>query len=107
MSKRPNLSALAEAAGSVRAPRQTEAAPSPIAAPSVPRVAGAKPPSRVSTVAVTGYYPPQVRVQLKILAAEQGRSMESMIAEGLNDLFAKYGKPEIAPMPDKALTLSA
>ena len=95
MSKRPNLSALADAAGSVRAVRQPEAAP-PVAV-DAPRQAGGKPPSRVAAVQVAGYYPKEVRVQLKILAAEQGRSMENMIAEALNDLFAKYGKPEIAP----------
>jgi hypothetical protein len=31
----------------------------------------------------------------KMMAAEQRRSIESMIGEALNDLFAKYGKPEI------------
>jgi hypothetical protein len=108
MSKRPNLSALADAAGSVRAVRQSEQPPSaPIAVQAVPRSAATKPPSRQSTVAVTGYYPPQVRMQLKILAAEQDRSMESMVAEALNDLFAKYGKPEIAPVQDKPATLTA
>lgn len=106
MSKRPNLSALADAAGSVRAaPRQPEVPPPAVQA--APRPLGSKPPSRVSTVAVTGYYPQQVRVQLKILAAEQGRSMENMIAEALNDLFAKYGKPEIAPASEKGRALSA
>jgi hypothetical protein len=32
------------------------------------------------------------------LAVEQGRTNEDMIAEALNDLFAKYGKAEIAPL---------
>jgi hypothetical protein len=107
MSKRPNLSALAEAAGSVRTARETPIAAIPVPQASPRPAAGAKPPSRLSTVAVTGYYPQPVRAQLKILAAEQGRSMESMIAEALNDLFAKYGKPEIAPAADRGRPLTA
>jgi hypothetical protein len=107
MSKRPNLSALADAAGSVRAVREPQPEIQPAAQEAPRPSAGGKPPSRLSTVAVTGYYPQQVRVQLKILAAEQGRSMESMIAEALNDLFAKYGKPEIAPAGERARTLTA
>jgi hypothetical protein len=106
MSKRPNLSALAEAAGSVRAPRQPEVPPPP-ADQAEPRPGTRKPPSRIGDVQVAGYYPQQVRVQLKILAAEQGRSMESMIAEALNDLFAKYGKPEIAPAAERGRALTA
>lgn len=106
MSKRPNLSALAEAAGSVRAARQPEATPQSADAVE-PRPSTRKAPSRIGDVQVAGYYPQQVRVQLKILAAEQGRSMESMIAEALNDLFAKYGKPEIAPASEKGRALTA
>ena len=52
---------------------------------------------RDSTSAITGHYPPEVRHQLKVLAAEQGRTMEDMIAESLNMLFALYKKPEIVP----------
>jgi hypothetical protein len=33
----------------------------------------------------------------QILAAEEGRNIEDMVAEALNLLFAKYRKPEIAP----------
>jgi len=34
---------------------------------------------------------------LKILAIEQNKTLQDLIAESFNDLFAKYGKPEIAP----------
>ena len=54
-------------------------------------------PSRVGTLAITGHFPPEVRNQLKILAIEQGRTMEDMLAESLNMLFAMYEKPELAP----------
>ena len=53
--------------------------------------------SRTGTLAITGHFPPEVRNQLKILAIEQKRTMEDMLAESLNMLFATYDKPEIAP----------
>ena len=99
MSKRPTIvEAMREAAGSTRGTSVAAAVPSLITAqePAAPKPAGAQP-SRSGTKAITGHYPPQVRYQLKVLAAEQGRSMEDMLAEGLNRLFAAYNKPEIAP----------
>jgi hypothetical protein len=54
-------------------------------------------PSREGTAPVTGHFPRQVRDQLKILAIEQGSTLYNLMAEAFNDLFAKYGKPEIAP----------
>ncbi|MBV9747934.1 MAG: hypothetical protein JO157_03875 [Acetobacteraceae bacterium] len=53
--------------------------------------------SRAGTKAITGHFPPQVRYQLRLLAAEQDRRVEDMLAEALNRLFAAYNKPEIAP----------
>jgi hypothetical protein len=54
-------------------------------------------PSRLDTVPITAHFPRQVRDQLKILAIEQGSTLHNLVAEAYNDLFAKYGKPEIAP----------
>jgi hypothetical protein len=34
---------------------------------------------------------------LKLLAAEQGRNIDDVVAEALNLVFAKYRKAEIAP----------
>jgi hypothetical protein len=53
--------------------------------------------SRAGTAAITVHHPERVRHQLKILAAEQGRTVDDMVAEALNLLFAKYRKAEIAP----------
>ena len=61
-----------------------------------PTVATA-PPSRVGTVPVTFHLPRGVRDQLKILAAEQRMTMVALVSEGLNAVFAHYGRPEIAP----------
>jgi hypothetical protein len=46
---------------------------------------------------ITVHFPKQMRDQLKILAMEQDTTMHRLIAEAFNDVFAKYGKPEIAP----------
>ncbi|MYJ95519.1 MAG: hypothetical protein F4053_08045 [Proteobacteria bacterium] len=97
MPKRPNIAeAMRDAGGSTRA-RPVVSDDS--VAQSVATKAAKKneQPRRAGTKAVTGHYPPVVRYQLKLLAAEQGRTMEDMLAEGLNLLFASYGKSEIAP----------
>jgi hypothetical protein len=54
-------------------------------------------PSRVGTKAITVHFPEEVRRQLKAMAGEQGRDVADMVAEGLNLLFAKYRKAELAP----------
>jgi hypothetical protein len=47
---------------------------------------------------VTGYFPPEVKKQLRLMGAEQDKTIQRLLAEALNDLFAKHGKPEIAPL---------
>src|SRR5579863_4830316 len=64
-----------------------------------------KQPSRRDTKPITVHYPEEVRRQLKALAAEQGRHVDDMVAEGLNLLFAKYRKAEIAPRKSKDTVL--
>lgn len=46
---------------------------------------------------ITVHFPEEVRDQLKLLALQQKKTLQNLLAEGFNDLFAKYGKPEIAP----------
>src|ERR1035438_5216751 len=55
-------------------------------------------PSREGKSNVTGYFPPAVKRQLRILAADRDTTIQDLLTEALNDLFAKHGKPEIAPM---------
>jgi hypothetical protein len=45
-----------------------------------------------------------VRRQLKALAGEEGRAVEDMVAEALNLMFARYRKPEIAPVKKRQVT---
>lgn len=71
--------------------------PEPEAAPPPPQPRQPAAPSRQETKAITVHFPEDVRRQLKSLAAEEGRSMEDMVAEAFNLLFARHRKPEIAP----------
>jgi hypothetical protein len=93
--KRADLAAaLADSAGSTR--RVPDPAPQPQAATAVRTVAPTQP-SRAGTVPITAHKPQEVRDQLKILAIERRKTVDDLLTEAINDLFAKYGKPEIAP----------
>jgi predicted transcriptional regulator len=46
-------------------------------------------PSRTATVPITAHLPREVRDRLKILAVKLGRTMNELMAEALDDLFAK------------------
>jgi hypothetical protein len=78
------------------------AAPPPPAGPppAVPDDAQARQASRVGKVNVTGYFPPEVKASLRLVQARRGGTIQGILAEALNDLFAKYGVPETAP-PDE------
>ena len=52
-------------------------------------------PSREGKSNVTGYFDPTVKRQLRILAAERDTTIQALLGEALNDLFAKYGRPEV------------
>lgn len=103
MSQKPKpdlAAALAESGGSTR--RRSMAEPRPRKEPAemdlvAERNAGYQAPSRVGTAPITVHMPEAVRDQLKILAIEQKTTLHAIAAEAYNDLFAKYGKPEIAP----------
>ena len=47
-------------------------------------------------MSITGYFAPEVRRQLKRLAVDADTTVQALLAEALNDLFAKRGLPEIA-----------
>jgi len=72
----------------------------PAAAPTlVPASVGAlkaAAPSRSGRVLVGGHFAPEVQISLKIIAAQERTSIQNLLAEGINTIFAKRGKPEIA-----------
>ena len=51
--------------------------------------------SRIGKASVTGYFSPAVRRQLRKLAADSDTTIQALLGEALNDLFAKHGLPEI------------
>jgi hypothetical protein len=57
-------------------------------------------PGRAAKSNVTGYFPQAVKKQLRLLAAERDTTIQRLLAEALNGLFAANGKPEIAPLDD-------
>ena len=91
---KPNLAALlAETGGSAR-----HREPAVIKQPAVAaNTTSPEAKGRAGTAPITVHFPRQVRDQLKILAVQNGTTLHGLIAEAYNDLFAKYGKPEIAP----------
>ena len=55
-----------------------------------------RPPSRMGKKALTAYFEPEVLKQLKLLAAKEDKTIQSLLGEAINELFKKYGKPHIA-----------
>lgn len=55
-------------------------------------------PSRKGQTLIGGFFDPEVHKQLKVMAAEQGTTQQALLADALNMLFAKSGKPEIASL---------
>lgn len=53
-------------------------------------------PSRIGKRSVTAHFDPAVARQLRILAAEQERTVQDLVGEALNDLFRKFNKSAIA-----------
>jgi hypothetical protein len=89
-----NLAELAQAGGGTR--RRDVSQTTAAAQPEELAQHHIKQKSRENTVPITVQQPEDVRLQLKMLALEQRDTLENKVAESLNDLFAKYGKPEIA-----------
>ena len=93
MSKADLSEALINAGGGVRR-RQLPPATEDDSEPPAAR----QPPGRAGTSPITVHFPTEVRDQLKIMAVEQRTTMQQLIGEAFNDLFAKHGKPEVAPV---------
>ncbi len=86
-----NLSALKQPATATESAQESQAAESGASA-----VKSSKAPARVGKAHVGGYFSSEVRSQLKVLAAEQDKTVQQLLGEGLNLMFSSYGKAEIA-----------
>jgi|SRR6516165_7157181 hypothetical protein len=71
------------------APSQTTKSPAPVSEhPRSYRTAQ----TRADTRQVSGHFKPDVAQTLRLIAAEQGRDIQEILAEALNMVFARYGK---------------
>ena len=71
----------------------TLATHTPIVAPTSSKPAQA---GRQGTKLIGGHFAPEVSTQLRILAAEEGTTVQSLLGEALDDLFVKKGKGRVA-----------
>lgn len=51
--------------------------------------------ARQGTKLIGGHFAPEVSTQLRILAAEEGSTVQSLLAEALDDLFVKKGRSRV------------
>ena len=84
MPRRPDLSAVTAAVQQAGQSRQAK-----------PATTGTRR-RREDTVPLTVHVGPDVRTQVKVLAAERGTTVHALVCEGLNAVFAKHRRPEIA-----------
>ena len=54
------------------------------------------PPAREGKKAIVGYFDPSVSRQLREIALAEGKTLQGILREALNDFFAKRGKSTIA-----------
>lgn len=78
--------------------RRAKEAPAPITVPAATNETPAREAgkgAREGTKLIGGHFAPEVSVQLRILAAEEGTTVQSLLAEALDDLFVKKGRARI------------
>lgn len=93
MANRKSLNvALQQAAG--KAPAEADSTPA--AAGATSRGGSPVAPSRVGKKVIAGYFDPAVAKQLKQMAVDGDTTMQALLAEALNELFQKHGKPTLA-----------
>ena len=65
---------------------------------------GAKPvpPSSVGRVLIGGHFAPEVQTELKVLAAKERTTVQELVAEGLDAVFARRHMPQIAALSPQA-----
>ena len=90
MAKGNTLQAMLDRA---KAGGDTPATPAPTVAPPPVRLAQA---GRQGTKLIGGHFAPEVSTQLRILAAEEGTTVQSLLGEALDDLFVKKGRGRVA-----------
>lgn len=77
-----------------RAKAGGDSAPSPATPAEAPAARGAQG-GRQGTKLIGGHFPPEISTQLRILAAEEGTTVQRLLAEALDDLFVKKGRNRV------------
>lgn len=60
------------------------------------------PASRVGRVLIGGHFAPEVQTQIKVLAATERCTVQELVEEGLNAVFARRHLPQIANLSPRA-----
>ena len=92
----PKPNPLSQGLNQSRRPEPTAAAAAPAEAASQAGAGKGVPPSRAGRVLIGGHFVPEVQTALKIVAAEERTSVQALLAEGINAVFARRHKPQIA-----------
>lgn len=58
-------------------------------------------PSRAGKSQIGAYFPPEVRRQLKAIAAEEEKTVQQLMGEALNMLFASRGRVEFPDISER------
>ena len=82
---------------------RAKASPEPASVPVKPAVEQGKAETSVKAASSTrqgtkligGHFAPEVSTQLRILAAEEGSTVQNLLAEALDDLFVKKGRSRV------------
>lgn len=64
--------------------------------PPLERPASYKAPSREGKTPITAFLSPNYKSSLRLIQAKRGGTVQDLIAEALNDLFAKYNVPTVS-----------
>ena len=103
MAKRPNLAASLAATDEADTP--AVAAQTPEIQPKAKKAKPA-PANRDETALIQAHFPKHVRFALEDLKLKRSREtnrrvdLKDLMAEAFNDIFKKYGMPEVAPTKD-------
>ena len=95
MSKKPNIlqAALSQSAGRKAAPVMPEPQAQPL--DKEPVNGTQRPPSREGKVNVSAWLDPAFKRSLRMVQAVTDKKLEPLMAEALNELFAKYNVPQV------------
>lgn len=60
-----------------------------------------KQPGRIGKINITGYFQPAVKSSFRMIQTQYPeKTIQDLLGEALNDLFAKYNVPQTARLPD-------